>query len=197
MFLLCSSSTESLQQELAMTDQRRNRRRASNPLYLMAKPSDDVRAYVIATGRVDPFRDAGLLHTTIQPLCDLAMLPPGVEAWVAEQLSGVYLPPLRLVFDRIVESARTVSLRCSQPSEGAAAFRTAIVSALVERGFPVPPYRFVPHITIAYHRDGLGTEAIIPIEWHVEEVLLVESVVGQARHVVHGRWRLGARLPCA
>jgi len=180
-----------------MTDQRRDRRRASNPLYLMVKPSDEMRAQIVATGRVDPFRDAALLHTTIQPLCDLAMLPAGVAAWVVELLSGLDLPSFRLVFDRIVESARTVSLRGSQPAEDAVAFQKAVVSALLERGFPVPPYRFVPHITLAYHRDGLGTEAIIPIICQVEEVVLVESVVGQARHVVHGRWRLDARVPCA
>ena len=179
-----------------MTGRRPDRSRASNPLYLMAKPSDEVRTQTIATGRVDPFRDAGLLHMTIQPLCDLATLPAGVAAWVAGLLNG-QLPSFQLVFDRIVESARTVSLRGSQPAEGAIAFQRAIVSALIERGFPVPPYRLVPHVTIAYHCDGLGSEAILPIHWSVQEVLLVESVVGRARHIVHGRWGLAARVPCA
>ena len=70
------------------------------------------------------------------------------------------------------------------------AFHDLAVSALEAGGFPVPRYRLSPHITLAYRPDGLGTEAIIPISWMVEEVLLIESVVGEARHVVHGRWPL-------
>lgn len=61
----------------------------------------------------------------------------------------------------------------------------------------MPPYRLAPHVTFAYRPDGLGSEAIIPIVWPVDEILLVESLVGKPRHVVHGRWRLLSNQRCA
>jgi 2'-5' RNA ligase len=45
-----------------------------------------------------------------------------------------------------------------------------------------------PHVTINYRGDRLGSRKIDPIGWTVEEILLVESVVGQTRHIVHGCW---------
>ena len=48
----------------------------------------------------------------------------------------------------------------------------------------------VPHLTVNYRGDGLGARTTAPIGWAVEEILLVESVVGKATHVVHGRWPL-------
>ena len=51
-----------------------------------------------------------------------------------------------------------------------------------------------PHITINYRGDRLGSESLgkkmPPIGWTVDEIILMESIVGKTTHVEHGRWRL-------
>ncbi|MDB5472560.1 MAG: 2-5 ligase [Caulobacter sp.] len=42
----------------------------------------------------------------------------------------------------------------------------------------------LPHITVAYSPDRIARQAIDPIGWRVDEVVLVRSFVGQTRHVV-------------
>jgi RNA 2',3'-cyclic 3'-phosphodiesterase len=166
-----------------------NRSPAKRILYVMAKPPSALADQIAALPRAWRSRSAELLHITVQPLFDLRSLPPEILpraiAWCEALRSA---PPFRVTLDCIRESASTVSLRGSAP--GAAAFHRAVRDALMRDGFPVPPYRFDPHVTIAYRPDGKGNEAIAPIAWDVEELLLVESVVGEARHVVHGRWPL-------
>lgn len=54
-----------------------------------------------------------------------------------------------------------------------------------------------PHITINYRGDRLGSQTfgalkLPPIGWTVDEIILMESVVGKTTHVEHGRWPLGA-----
>lgn len=48
--------------------------------------------------------------------------------------------------------------------------------------------------SLAYRRDGRG-DALLPrpIGWRGEEIMLVESIVGEGRHVVHARGRLDRR----
>jgi len=47
-----------------------------------------------------------------------------------------------------------------------------------------------PHVTINYAGDRLRGGKMAPIGWTVDEILLVESVVGRATHIAHGRWPL-------
>ncbi len=47
-----------------------------------------------------------------------------------------------------------------------------------------------PHVTINYRGDRLGSQKMAPIGWMVEEILLMESIVGKTTHVEHGRWPL-------
>ena len=69
-------------------------------------------------------------------------------------------------------------------------FQTNLTDYLKARHFPYFGATPRPHVTIYYRRDGLKDESIDPIEWAVNEVLLIESVVGQTRHVPHGSWLL-------
>jgi RNA 2',3'-cyclic 3'-phosphodiesterase len=47
-----------------------------------------------------------------------------------------------------------------------------------------------PHITINYRGDRLQPEEMPPIGWTVDEIILMESIVGKTTHVEHGRWAL-------
>lgn len=51
-----------------------------------------------------------------------------------------------------------------------------------------------PHVTINYRGDRLGAQKITPVGWTVDAILLIESVVGNATHVEHGRWPLRPKV---
>lgn len=166
--------------------------RSRNPLYVMAKPPPDVAARIAMLPRNDPKRGPELLHVTLLYLFDLHQAKPDwLPAVVAalDTLEGTAFP---LAFDRI-ENRKAVTLRTRDPLPEARAFQAALLRHLLERRAPMmfgtTP---IPHLTINYAGDRLGTHKIEPIGWTVAEILLVESVVGKTTHVEHGRWPLAA-----
>jgi RNA 2',3'-cyclic 3'-phosphodiesterase len=167
--------------------------RARNPLYVFAKPPPDARARIAALPRNDPRRSPELLHVTLLTLFDLAAAPaewlPSVVA-ALDRFAGVAFP---LCFDRI-EERKAVTLGTRDPLDDARAFQSGLLHHLIAARAPVMlGTRPVPHVTINYRGDGQGAETIAPIGWMVEEIRLVESVVGRTTHVEHGRWPLTAR----
>ena len=51
--------------------------------------------------------------------------------------------------------------------------------------------RFTPHVTLGYSRGGVpAMPSIVPIDWRVDGVALIHSVVGQADYRVLARWPL-------
>ena len=48
--------------------------------------------------------------------------------------------------------------------------------------------RFTPHATLLYDDLQLSEQKIEPISWAVEEFVLIESWVGQTKHIVRGCW---------
>ena len=97
-----------------------------------------------------------------------------------------------LAFDR-VELRKAVTLRSRAELSEARAFQKALLGHLLARRAPLmlgtAPE---PHLTINYRGDRLGAQRIAPIGWTVDEILLVESVVGKTTYVEHGRWQLRA-----
>lgn len=158
------------------------------PLYLMVKPPRDV-ADRIARG-VRSARGPEMLHMTLLPLGDRREISDAtLQEWI-EAIGRMQLFAFRTVFDRIHESEKTVALRGSEPIEGALAFYDALRSALTRERVPLPGYSFRPHITLNYHRDGLGSGQILPLSWLVEDFRLIESVYGEGRHIEHARFPL-------
>jgi 2'-5' RNA ligase len=164
--------------------------RPRNPLYIMAKPPLDVQARIAALPRNDPGRGPDLFHVTLMKLFDLHHAPPdwlGQVIAALDSFDGMAFP---LTFDRI-ENHKAVTLRTRDPLPEARAFQAALVRHLLEKRAPMmlgtTPE---PHVTINYHGDRLRAAKMPPIGWTVTGILLVESVVGKATHVEHGRWPL-------
>ena len=157
-------------------------------LYFMVKPPPPIAAHMPGTRPV-----VDLLHITLLPLGDLLLAPPHFIDTLIAIGDGFRAPSFRVVFDRLIGSGRTLGLRGSEPMRGAVAFQAALVDAVKAAGVILPAYRFTPHITLDYEATIRGAEAIEPISWLVEEFLLIESVVGERRHIAHARWPLTAR----
>jgi 2'-5' RNA ligase len=166
--------------------------RARNPLYIMAKPPPEVQAQIAALPRNDHSRGNHLLHVTLISLYDLHYAPPEWLTATIAALDGFAAPPFPLAFDRI-ENRKAVTLRTREPLAAARAFQKALVNHLLREKAPIMDGTTPePHITINYRGDRLNAQRMQPIGWTVDEILLVESVVGKTTHVEHGRWPLRA-----
>ena len=168
--------------------------RARNPLYVMAKPPPEVQAQIAALPRNDPSRGPHLLHVTLISLYDLHTAPPEWLPATIAALDGFAAAPFPLAFDRI-ENRKAVTLRTREPLAEARAFQKALVNHLLREKAPIMDGTTPePHITINYRGDRLGTQTLgkkmPPIGWTVDEIILMESVVGKTTHVEHGRWPL-------
>lgn len=166
--------------------------RPRNPLYVMAKPPPEVQALVTALPRNDPKRGPELLHVTLISLYDLHLVPPAWLDATKSALDSFAAPRFPLRFDRI-ENRKAVTLRTRDPLPEARAFQKALVNHLLQMKAPIMDGTTPePHLTINYAGDRQGAQKIAPIGWMVDEIFLVESVVGKTTHVVHGRWPLAA-----
>lgn len=164
--------------------------RARNPLYIMAKPPADVAATIAALPRNDPRRGSHLLHVTLMSLFDLSHAPPEWLAAVIDALDTFDGKAFPLRFDRI-ENRKAVTLRSSIPLTEARTFQAALVRHLVEQRAPIMDGTTPePHLTIKYRGDRERAQKIDPISWLVDEICLIESIVGKTTHVEHGRWKL-------
>ena len=169
--------------------------RARNPLDVMAKPPRHVQAAIAALPRNDPGRGPDLLHVTLISLYDLHHAPPEWLPATIAALGTFAAPPFPLRFDRI-ENRKAVTLRTRDPLAEARAFQKALVNHLLREKAPIMDGTTPePHITINYRGDRLGSQTLNalkmpPIGWTVDEIILVESIVGKTTHVEHGRWRL-------
>ncbi len=164
--------------------------RARNPLYVMAKPPPEVQSRIVALPRNDPARGPDLLHVTLLSLFDLHGKPaewlPAIIA-ALDSFEGVAFP---LMFDRI-ENRRAVTLRNRARQEDARGFQAALVHHMLKCQAPMMDGTTPePHVTINYRGDPFAAQKMPPIGWLVDEILLVESVVGRTTHIVHGRWPL-------
>lgn len=169
--------------------------RARRPLYVMAKPPAEVQARIVALPRNDAGRGADLLHVTLMTLFDLHYVAPDWLPQVVAALDSFEAPAFPLRFDRI-ENRKAVTLRSRAVLTQARAFQAALVRHLLEKKAPIMEGTTPePHVTINYHGDRLNAQKIAPIGWTVEEIILMESVVGKTSNVEHGRWALQPVLP--
>ena len=158
--------------------------------YLMVKPPAVLAGTIAALDRARDY-DAARLHITLARLGEARDLPRAGLLWLAAMLDRTALPAFRVVFDRIAEGEKVVVLTGAEAMRGAMRAQKALSRALSAKGVPTfGPDPFHPHVTIRYRPDGRGTQAIDPISWRVDHILLVESVIGEGRHVEHGRWPL-------
>lgn len=169
--------------------------RPKRPLYVMAKPEPPLARHIWRHPRSDKRRPPELLHITMLRLVDLALFPPETLDNLRRVMAAFEAAPFRVAFDRI-EERHVVALRGSEPMRGALACQKKLAGFVRANGFSFIGRPPEVHITMSYRRDGLGLGSFDPVSWTVEELLLVESIFSEARHVVHARRSL-SREPAA
>lgn len=159
-------------------------RRWRKPLYLMIKPRLLERAAMIhlcAALGIEINYAPERWHSTLLPLGESLPATIGNVHRALEQLDA---EPFRVAFDHI--EGDTLKPRKGQRAPGY--FQRMLATRIARSGVPVPDYAFSLHLNLAYGGTSVRRAAVPPIEWPVEEILLIES--GSGRHVDHGRWPL-------
>lgn len=138
------------------------------------------------------------LHITLHHLGDTVGVPAQVVAAATQAAAG--LSASASAFDVVFEHAESFAgrsgnrpfvLRGEAGLADLRGFQQALGVAMARAGLGRwVETRFTPHVTLLYDDQLVGTQAIEPIAWRVNEFVLVHSLLGRHRHEMLGRWPL-------
>lgn len=122
--------------------------------------------------------------------------PPAVINAAVRAAATVSMAPFKVKFDRVASFSgghKKRALVLTGIGVGVAGFVTLqkiLLEAMMKAGLRLPPQpSFSPHMTMMYD-DRVCEFPIEPIEWTVSRFVLIDSLVGQSRHVHLGQWSL-------
>lgn len=137
-------------------------------------------------------------HLTLHYLGDHVGLPHDLVAAAASgAAASVSTPSFEITLDRVTSFSRRPRNRpcvlCGEDGvAGVVAFQQLLGAALKQNGLgPWVDKRFTPHATLLYDDRLVPMQPVEPITWTVREFVLVDSRLGQTRHVPLARWPLG------
>lgn len=163
---------------------------------IMMKLPPGIAAQVWSSPHTDHRRAASLLHLTIWHLEWQDLPPPAFVSELRRMLDGVRVHAFDLIFNRIIKRGDHTELVSDRRLAEAKTLRRTLVELLIDDfGLPlIRPGKLRPHITMSYRRPPAHRSLPVgPLSWRATEFLLVESVIGETRHVEHGRWQLHER----
>lgn len=140
---------------------------------------------------------ASRLHLTLHFLNDFPYFPGELIARVSHKVERFRHPPFTFALDRLISfrgRRPPYVLLCSEQTvRSVCDFRQALGEAVYpEPGTSSEP-RFTPHVTLAYGEQLLpGPVPIEPIQWCVDEFVLIDSLVGKSVHRILHSWPLRA-----
>jgi RNA 2',3'-cyclic 3'-phosphodiesterase len=147
------------------------------------------------------------LHVSLFHVSDYYQFPHDIADRAKEGASGLVLPPIEIVLDRVMsfsgaqvypprEDSYALVLLASQGATELAMLRKALALAMMKAGIrPRYSLHFKPHLTLLYDRRHRIMEDVEPIRWTVNEFVLIDSLVGKGRYKELGRWPLKGRFP--
>lgn len=132
-----------------------------------------------------------MLHITIGAFGGFARTPHAGIEWLIHRLGRGLPSAPRQCFDTLVRAPGRALLAPSEALEGFdrlqawLADRVGVDSAAWTR-------HIRPHVTLGYGGAPAPSVTIEPISWTADRLLLVESLVGLGKHVIHAEWPLAA-----
>jgi RNA 2',3'-cyclic 3'-phosphodiesterase len=138
---------------------------------------------------------ADRLHVTLHFLGDHAGLPLQLVADASAAAASVAVPAFDVAFDRAASFLRPrnapLVLRGGDGLVALTALQRALGAALQAAGLlHAAAVRFTPHVTLLYDDRQVIDEPVDTIAWTVREFVLIDSLIGQGRHVPLARWSL-------
>lgn len=145
-----------------------------------------------------PRHQPGRLHITLFHVGDWAGLPMDTVEATRAAAASLRAAPFPILLDEVASFSgrrdkRPLVLKASQGNAPLQAFRAKLGEALARNGLGRCVSRtFEPHVTLAYAAQAVEPEAVAPIGWTAQDVVLIHSLLGQTRHIVLDRWPLNA-----
>lgn len=132
--------------------------------------------------------EAEHFHVTLCPVIDAIGFPSEIVSEVTERAAAVPMPVFKVAFDRVMSFGNGALVLCGDDSViGLEILQQRLSDALDSR--PGRARRYTPHLTLLRDRHLVPEHDIEPIEWTVQEITLVHSLLGKTTH------RHLARLP--
>lgn len=133
-------------------------------------------------------------HVTLHHLGDYVGLPADLVRKGEAAGGGLSAAPFSVAFDSAVSFAsrpgnNPFTLQGGEGVQPLVRFQQRLGLEMAKAGLK-PDKAFVPHITLLYDGQVVPAQAITPIDWTVDGFALVQSKLGQTRHIVLKRWDL-------
>lgn len=122
--------------------------------------------------------------------------PPTVIDAALRAAGTVSMAPFKIEFDRVASFSgghgkRALVLTGGEGLDGAVTLRKALSKAITKVGLRLQPQSgSSPHLTMMYDDRVRDSFPIKPIRWTVSRFALVDSLIGQSRHMHLGQWSL-------
>jgi RNA 2',3'-cyclic 3'-phosphodiesterase len=180
-------------------------KRLTDRLFFALRP-DAATCAAIEAQRARLIAEQGLLgqplpaeqfHITLYFLGDFVRFPQKVAEQAMAAAGSVVAPPVDIVLDRAVSFTRHKSgprpcvLLAGEPLEPLRQLRAQLTTALKTVGL----YRyaeFKPHLTLLRDPIAVEEQAVEPLRWRADELLLMNSRLGHSEHVRLAGWPLRA-----
>ncbi|MDM4765755.1 2'-5' RNA ligase family protein [Pelomonas sp. SE-A7] len=136
------------------------------------------------------------LHITLHHLGDFPAFPAALVHKLTAAAHSLHVPAVDVRLDTAMSFPRRSRrnnpfvLLAGEPLEPLRALQQSLSVSLQAAGVEIDQGRFKPHLTLLYDDALVDLQAIEPLGWTARELLLVDSLLGQTRHVVLGRWPL-------
>lgn len=135
------------------------------------------------------------LHITLQHLLDHEVLP---DDWIGRAdlaVESVSRQQFTLRFDRVMSFARRTDNRpfvllTQERLQPLVGLQRALGEAMKRVGFLQVDRSFTPHVTLLYDRQQIPMQAVEPLQWQAQEIVLIHSLLGRTQHRVLARWPL-------
>lgn len=185
-----------------------NPEKAKNSLFLALFPDREAvtRICDVATGiqsrhgLKSKLRPPDHFHITLHWLGDFPNVPArlieGVHHACETMVSRV--SSFEVTLDRVVSFGDALVLKGNHEISANPALMElehALSLQLVKNGVfnPKSP-KFSPHLTLLYDRRHLAEEAVKPLKWIAQEMVLIQSKIGLTEYHRLGQWRLGTQF---
>lgn len=133
-------------------------------------------------------------HITLHHLGDYAGLPKDIERKGVDAGEAMSHAPFEVTLDRAVSFSNRpgnnpFTLQGGEGVEALIGFQKALGREMA--GVALKPDKtFTPHVTLLYDGQIVPAQAIAPISWTVDRFVLVQSKLGQTRHIPLKSWPL-------
>jgi 2'-5' RNA ligase len=145
--------------------------------------------------------DPSRLHITLQKLGEFVGPPPvSLVAGATEAAARIEVQAFDLVFDEVLNLGNpadpVVALSGGNAPQTVAPLWEALRLSLARVGLKTPANLSMPHMTLIYGSSTLQRQPVSPLQWRVQELVLVESLIGRSQHRHLGRWPLQVESGC-